>query len=89
MVQPAEYLSIKRAAERFGVCECTLRRRISEGLLPAYRFGPRAIRIKASDLENMGKPIPVGEPAATWRAGKRADGTIPAGAVPALAPDGA
>ena len=70
MVQPGEYLSIKRAAERYGVCERTLRRRISEGLLPAYRFGPRAIRIKASDLENLGKPIPVGEPAAIWRAGK-------------------
>ncbi len=65
-MQSPEYLSLKRAAERFGVCERTLRRRISEGVLPAYRFGPRAIRIKAADLENLGTPIPSGE-ATTYR----------------------
>jgi excisionase family DNA binding protein len=35
----------------------TIRRRISDGSLPAYEFGPRHIRIKLEDLEAMARRI--------------------------------
>ena len=46
------------AAEMFSTTEKTLRRRISEGRLPAYRFGPRQIRVKVSDVETLFTRIP-------------------------------
>ncbi len=55
-----KYLTLAEAAEFFGVCERTLRRRIAEGRLPAYRIGPRSIRIRAVDVEALAEPIPAG-----------------------------
>lgn len=57
-------LSLKEAAEWHGVSERTLRRRIAEGRLPAYRVGPRTIRVRAEDVEALAKPIPTGGDAA-------------------------
>ncbi len=57
-------LTLKEAAEWYGVCERTLRRRIAEGRLPAYRVGPRAIRVRRADVEALARPIPTGDPAA-------------------------
>lgn len=57
-------LSLKEAAEWYGVSERTLRRRIAEGRLPAYRLGPRTIRVRAEDVEALAKPIPTGGDAA-------------------------
>jgi excisionase family DNA binding protein len=48
---------IKAASEVAGVCDKTLRRYIAEGLLPAYRVGPKLIRIDLDDLEELLKPI--------------------------------
>lgn len=36
----------------------TIRRRISEGALPAHRIGPRYVRVKASDINLIDRPIP-------------------------------
>jgi excisionase family DNA binding protein len=36
----------------------TIRRRISDGTIPAYRFGRRQIRIKLEDLEGTARRIP-------------------------------
>jgi len=36
----------------------TMRRRITEGSLPAYRFGPRQIRVKLDGLHALGRRIP-------------------------------
>lgn len=46
------------AAEMYSLTEKTLRRRISDGLLPAYRFGPRQIRVKLADVEALFARIP-------------------------------
>lgn len=58
MAQAPTDLSLKDAAARFGVSERTIRRRISEGCLPAYRVGPRSIRVRATDVEALARPIP-------------------------------
>lgn len=51
-------LSPAEAAEEFGVHLRTIRRMISDGRLPAYRVGPRLIRINREDLEKAMRPIP-------------------------------
>lgn len=50
--------SLADAAERTGLSTRTLRRRISEGLLPAYRSGPRVIRVDPDDVDHMFQRIP-------------------------------
>lgn len=52
------YLSLPEAADVVGQSVKTLRRRIAAGTLVAYRFGPRAIRVKRADLEASGRQIP-------------------------------
>lgn len=52
------YVSLADAAEILGQSVKTLRRRIAAGTLPAYRFGPRSIRVKLEDLEASGHRIP-------------------------------
>lgn len=51
-----EYLSLKEAADRWGVSSKTLRRRIAEGKLPAYGSG-RIIRVRAADVDEMMQPL--------------------------------
>ena len=43
-----------------GVSVDTLRRRIRAGKLRAYRFGERLIKIRVEDLDNLVRPIPLG-----------------------------
>lgn len=57
-------LKLREAAEWYGVSERTLRRRIAEGRLPAYRVGPRSIRVAAEDVEALATRIPTTDPAA-------------------------
>ncbi len=52
------YLSLEQAAEITDQSIRTLRRRISDGSLPAYRLGPRIIRIKLDDLQALARRIP-------------------------------
>jgi excisionase family DNA binding protein len=54
-------ISPQQAAGLHGVSVDTLRRRIREGRLPAYRFGDRLIKVRIADLENLFHPIPVGQ----------------------------
>jgi excisionase family DNA binding protein len=51
-------LSPDEVAKIRGVSGRTVRRWIAEGRLPAYRVGPRLIRIKAEDLEKAMRRIP-------------------------------
>lgn len=53
-----QYESLREAAERTGISERTLRRRISEGKLPAYHVGSRIIRVVAADVDRLMVPIP-------------------------------
>ncbi len=50
-------VSLAEAATLAGVSTRTLRRRIAEGILPAYRTGPRLIRLDPADLLELIKPM--------------------------------
>ncbi|MEA5117287.1 MAG: excisionase family DNA-binding protein [Propionicimonas sp.] len=60
-VPTPEWVSLQQAAGLHGVSVDTLRRRIREGRLPAYRFGDRLIKVRIADLDNLFRPIPVGQ----------------------------
>ncbi len=45
------WLSIAAAAARVGVSIPTIRRAIESGALPAFRLGPRLVRLRAADLD--------------------------------------
>lgn len=62
-----QLLTLSEGAELIGVNPRTLRRRIADGTLPAYRFKngldrlgrPRGhIRVRQEDLEALFRPIP-------------------------------
>lgn len=55
-----DWLSLTEAAEELGVTDRTLRRKIASGDLPAYRMGPRLVRVKRADLEALLTRIPAG-----------------------------
>lgn len=50
--------TIAEAARHKGVSTVTVRRWISRGDLPAYRVGPKLIRIRPADLDAVGRRIP-------------------------------
>jgi excisionase family DNA binding protein len=52
------YLSLADAADCMSVSVKTIRRWIAAGILPAYRCGKRAIRVKLEDLEAAPRQIP-------------------------------
>lgn len=53
-----EYITIKQSATYYGCSQDTIRNRIADGSLPAYRFGGRLIRVRKSDLEKLFHLIP-------------------------------
>ena len=53
-----EYESIANAAARTGVHRNTIRNRIAEGSLTAYRFGPRLIKLDPAEVDALMRPIP-------------------------------
>ena len=55
--QPA-MLSIAGAAAEYGVSTKTIRRRVADGTITGYRFGPRLIRVRADELEALLRPVP-------------------------------
>jgi excisionase family DNA binding protein len=58
----SEWLTLTEAATYMGVHSKTLRRRVSEGNLPAVRMaGSRLIRVRRSDLDALLTPIPTTE----------------------------
>lgn len=59
---PHMYLTLPDAADYVGQSVKTLRRRIAAGTLPAYRFGPRSIRVRLADLEASGHRVPSAAP---------------------------
>ena len=52
------YVSIGEAAEAMSVSTKTIRRRITTGEIPAYRFGRRNLRIRVEDLEAATQRVP-------------------------------
>ena len=47
------YLTLSQAAEVLQVSKDALRRLITEGTLPASRWGPRLIRIARNDIDSV------------------------------------
>ena len=50
------YESLADAAARTAVSTRTLRRWIAEGRLPAYRVGPRLVRLDPESVDRLMKP---------------------------------
>lgn len=50
--------TIPAAAEYAAVSPKTIRRRIADGTLRAYRFGPRAIRVDLAELDGALRRVP-------------------------------
>lgn len=53
----AQWFTIAEAADALGVSVKTIRRRIADGSLDARRIGPRLIRVRLADLDDLGVPI--------------------------------
>jgi len=53
-----QLVSVAQAAEHFGCSTKTLRRRISDGTLAAYRFGPKMLRLDMTEVDAVLRPIP-------------------------------
>lgn len=49
-------LSVKEAADRFGVTRVTINNWIRQGKLPATKFGGTIVRIDPEDLEKLRRP---------------------------------
>lgn len=64
MSSTAQYETIIEAAGRTGVSTRTIRRRIAEGHLTGYRFGPRLIRLDPAEVDAALHPIPTAGTAA-------------------------
>jgi excisionase family DNA binding protein len=54
-------INLNSAAKRTGLSVKTLRRYIANGILPAYRVGPRAIRVDVDDIESLFKRMPAAD----------------------------
>lgn len=53
MTDTRQWASMAEVADLLGVSKDTVRRRISEGTIPAHRLGPRLIRIRLADLDGF------------------------------------
>lgn len=56
--QTDETMKLTDAAEALGVSDRTIRRRMADGSLPAFRVGPRLLRVRRSDVEALLVPLP-------------------------------
>ncbi len=59
------YVSIDEAAQIMSLSTRTIRRRISDGTIPAYHCGQRAIRIPLAELQAALRRIPTMRPRRT------------------------
>lgn len=55
--EPLRLGTIKDAAALGSCSEITIRRRIRDGEIRAYRFGPRMVRVALDDVEFMLEPL--------------------------------
>ena len=53
-----EYVSLQEAADYYKISTDSVRRYISQGLVPGYRLPGRTIRVKRSDLDKLARRIP-------------------------------
>lgn len=53
-----DYVTLSQAADLMSVSVKTVRRRIADGTLPAYRCGSRVIRVRVAELDSAFRRIP-------------------------------
>ncbi len=58
LVDLSDLITVNHAAELIGVTHYTIRRRIADGDLPAWRFGPRTLRVRRNDVLALLRPVP-------------------------------
>lgn len=56
-----DFYTVAQAADALGVSVSTIRRWIADQRLPAFRLGPKALRIKKQDLDAAGQPARTAE----------------------------
>jgi excisionase family DNA binding protein len=56
-----DYLTIEGGASVLGVSKNQFRNMIRDGLIPAYRFSSRVIRIRRADIDAAASPVKGGE----------------------------
>ncbi|GAB3491849.1 helix-turn-helix transcriptional regulator [Flexivirga lutea] len=56
-----QFESLSDVAERTGLSVRTLRRRIAAGQLPAYRSGPRVLRVDPADVDRLMVLVPTAQ----------------------------
>lgn len=54
-------VGLAEAADHADVSIRTLRRRIADGSLPAYRVGPRLIKVELADVDKLARRIPTAD----------------------------
>jgi excisionase family DNA binding protein len=101
IVSEADLLTVPEAAAMLKVSPVTVSRWLRQGRLPAFRLGPRAVRIRRADLESVFSPArghhpapaELAEPAAAAAGGAARlavgpswDASGPAGIAPAEPP---
>jgi excisionase family DNA binding protein len=60
---PKRPVTVAHGAQKYGLSDRTVYRYIASGLLPAYRVGPRMLRIDLDDLERLARPVQAARPA--------------------------
>ncbi|MFY0406913.1 helix-turn-helix transcriptional regulator [Solicola sp. PLA-1-18] len=61
--------SLSEAAQEVGVSKDTIRRRVADGTLQAFRIGPRLIRVDLDEVRALLRPIPSAKSGGARRAG--------------------
>jgi excisionase family DNA binding protein len=56
------YASLATAAEYLGCNERTVRRYVASGMITAYRFGDRLIRVDLNQVDSAMRPVPNAQP---------------------------
>lgn len=64
MTSSTTFETIAEAASRLHVSPKTVRRRIADGHLTAYRVGPQLIRLDPAEVDALLRPIPTAGSAA-------------------------
>ncbi len=58
MSRTRNYATIAQAAAEYPVSRDTIRRRIADGTITGYRFGPRKLLVDLDELEAALRPVP-------------------------------
>ena len=56
--------SLAEAAEYAGCSKDTIRRRVADGTIRAYKFGPRLLKVDLNEIDGAMRVIPAGGDAA-------------------------